>query len=54
MQFECKVDGEMPKEFMEAVNNGAQVQVKTDIGWLTISESDLEYRNNVEYRIKPD
>jgi hypothetical protein len=54
MECKCKVDGEMPKEFIEAVSNGAQVQVKTEIGWLIVSGSDLEYRNNVEYRIKLD
>ena len=54
MQFECKVDGEMPKEFMDAVQNGAEVQINSEIGWLTVSASDLEYRNGVEYRIKPN
>lgn len=55
MQYECKEDGVMPEDFLEAVKNGAEVQVNTysSIGWLTVSESDLQYRNGVEYRIKP-
>lgn len=55
MQYECKEDNVMPDDFMELVKNGAEVQVNTrsSIGWLTISGSDLEYRNGVEYRIKP-
>jgi hypothetical protein len=55
MQYECKADGEMPKEFLEAVKKGAEVQVNTYsvLGWLTVLGSDLEYRNGTEYRIKP-
>lgn len=55
MQYECTQDGVMPEDFIQAVQNGAEVQVNTYsvIGWLTVSGSDLNYRNGVEYRIKP-
>lgn len=51
MEHTCVIDGVMPKEFLQAVKNGAVAQVKTDIGWITVSQPD--YRNSVQYRIKP-
>lgn len=55
MQYECKQDGVMPEDFMQAVKNGAQVQVNTYsvVGWLTVTGNDLTYCNGVQYRIKP-
>lgn len=52
---ECKQDGVMPKEFMDAVKNGFEIQVNTQsvVGWLTVDSGELEFRNGVEYRIKP-
>lgn len=52
---ECKRDGVMPKEFMDAVKNGLEIQVNTQsvVGWLTVDSDELEFRNGVEYRIKP-
>ena len=52
MEHTCVIDGVMPQDFVQAVKNGAVVQVKTDIGWITVPEP--QYRNNVQYRIKPE
>lgn len=54
MQYECKEDGVMPEDFLEAVKNGAEVEVNTNsiIGFITVSNRDLTYRNGLEYRIK--
>lgn len=51
----CKTDGVMSPEFMAAVAAGAEVQLNTEtvVGWITVSGSDLEFRNSLEYRIKP-
>lgn len=56
MIYECKEDGVMPKEFMDAVEAGAEVEVNTYsvIGWITVDASELQFRNSVEYRIKKD
>lgn len=56
MKEVCKEDGVMSTEFMAAVQSGAEVQVNTEtvVGWITVSGSDLEFRNSLEYRIKPD
>jgi hypothetical protein len=40
---------------MAAVAAGGEVQVNTEtvVGWITVSGSDLEFRNSLEYRINP-
>jgi hypothetical protein len=55
MKEVCKEDGVMSPEFMAAVAAGGEVQINTEtvVGWITVSGSDLEFRNSLEYRIKP-
>jgi hypothetical protein len=54
MKEVCKEDGVMSPEFMAAVAAGGEVQINTEtvVGWITVSGSDLEFRNSLEYRIK--
>lgn len=53
MIHECKEDGVMPEEFFQAIRDGKQIQVKSSIGWIDIDSDEVEFRNSVEYRIKP-
>jgi hypothetical protein len=55
MKEVCKEDGVMSPEFMAAMAAGGEVQVNTEtvVGWITVSGSDLEFRNSLEYRINP-
>lgn len=52
----CKEDGVMSPEFMAAVKARKKVQVNTHsvVGWVDVSKKDLQFRNSVEYRIKPE
>lgn len=52
MQFKCEEDGVVPEEFLAIVEAGGTVQVKTCVGWITVTKEDgLEYRNNMTYQV---
>ncbi len=53
MCHECVEDGVMPQEFFKAIEDGKTIQVNTTIGWIDLDSDDVEFRNSVEYRIKP-
>lgn len=51
----CKEDGVMSPEFMVAVDGGGELQVNTEsvVGWITLDRDEVEFRNSLEYRVKP-
>lgn len=51
----CKEDGVMSPEFMAAVDGGGELQVNTEsvVGWITLDRDEVEFRNSLEYRVKP-
>lgn len=45
-------DGVIPEWLQQAYQDGKTIQIMSSIGWLDL-DGDIEFRNNLEYRVKP-
>jgi hypothetical protein len=51
MSYYCERDGLVPDWFLIEWRNGGIVQVKTAIGWVTLADEEVEFRNGLHYRV---
>lgn len=51
--FTVVSDGDIPEWLQIAYEEGKTIQVKSSIGWISIEDEDIEFRNTLTYRVKP-
>jgi hypothetical protein len=51
--FTVVEDGNIPEWLQEAYQDGKTIQVMSSIGWITLDDGDVEFRNTSTYRVKP-
>lgn len=51
--FTVVEDGVIPEWLQTAYQDGKVIQVKSSIGWISLEDEDVEFRNSLTYRVKP-
>lgn len=51
--YEVVEDGVIPDWLDESYLAGEEIQILTSIGWITIDDGLVEFRNGLTYRVKP-
>lgn len=51
--FTVAEDGVIPEWLQIAYQDGKTIQVKSSIGWISLEDEDVEFRNSLTYRVKP-